>query len=140
MPYRVHLIEKLVQRDDVNDGCTGDHRIVMDGRDHRARVADTLQQAIADAFGDFGLPLDYFFCPSNPEDESPDVLPHIGCNRNEDNEGNPVNGHYRDRVARKLSKLGQLWLADYTFSVQYIEQRPFTRAELSAAFPSATIE
>lgn len=136
MPYTVQLIEKRAEKDSVTDGADPDtSRIVMD--DGPTRAADTLQAAVAAAFGDFDLPLDYFFVGGRAD---ADTAEYISCNRNEDNDGNPVNGSADDARAVALSERGELWLCDYQFRVRYVESRPVTCDELKAAFPSAEID
>jgi hypothetical protein len=132
MPYRCRLVEKTVQTDHHEDGADpNSSRIMMDGRDLKTFEGDSARKVIADAFGYLGLPTDYFFV--NDEDSAE----YNGCNRLEDDDADEPS---RARMAAFERGEITLWLADYTFKVEYLERRPLSRDELSAAFPGATID
>ncbi len=124
MPYFCTYVSKEVRVDNYETGCETERVCTMAKRcDVGADTVPELLKAIGERYG---LDVDDLFIPGDDDDD----ITHVGFNRNE-----TADGYEPTERELKGFKRGtvKLWLADYTFAVEYRETRPLRLEEISAA-------
>lgn len=121
--YACSYVEKDVERDSYEHGCTGDRSCMM--AESCNIEADSLPGLIK-AIGDrFCLDMDDIWLPGEDGVEN-----YIGYNRLEDSNGDVIESNSRDFDLFKAGKL-DAWLADYTFHIEIREVSGVPTAEFA---------
>lgn len=123
MYYATHL-SKEVEEYQYEHDCVGQRRCTMSDRiDIGAETLPELLKKLGEAYG---LKIDDVFIPGEEEED----ITHIGFNGLEMGNGDEPSGYYLKRWKEGVTKL---YLADYTFSVEYREVRALRLSEFTTA-------